>query len=156
MPKRLLSIPHQRQQHRSDCLAACASMVLGALEDSPAIPYSQLLKTLNIKAFGAPSRNILRLATLDGVGVVHRMTDVAGLRQYIEQGIPVIVFVRTTELPYWSVATDHAVVVVGFDEQAVFVHDPYFDEGPIAVSWGDFELAWLEHDYRYAVIYSEK
>ncbi|MEZ4732190.1 MAG: hypothetical protein R3E79_34160 [Caldilineaceae bacterium] len=47
---------------------------------------------------------------------------------------------------------DHAVVVVGFDEQSIYLHDPEFAESPINVSYGDFDLAWLEHDEMYAVL----
>ena len=115
------------------------------------IPYPQLLTLLKIKSFGAPSRNILFLTSLN-LNVTHLTTDMMGLFQYLERGIPVIVFVRTSELPYWSYATDHAVVVVGFDEQVVFLNDPYFENVPIPVSHDDFELAWLEHEYRYAII----
>jgi uncharacterized protein YvpB len=60
--------------------------------------------------------------------------------------------VRTGELPYWTYQTDHAVVVVGFDEGHVYVNDPDRPGAPIAVPVGDFELAWLERDYAYALI----
>jgi len=39
-----------------------------------------------------------------------------------------------------------------YDEQYFYVHDPHLETGPTQVSHGDLELAWLEHDYRYAVI----
>jgi uncharacterized protein YvpB len=54
---------------------------------------------------------------------------------------------------YWTYATDHAVLVVGYDEQAVYINDPAFEQAPQRVSRADFELAWLEFDYRYAVIW---
>ena len=34
----------------------------------------------------------------------------------------------------------------------LYVNDPYRSEAPIAVPRGDFELAWLERDYHYALI----
>jgi hypothetical protein len=34
----------------------------------------------------------------------------------LQEEHPVIVFVRTGELPYWTYSTDHALVVVGYDE----------------------------------------
>jgi predicted double-glycine peptidase len=68
------------------------------------------------------------------------------------QGQPVIVFVRTSELPYWDYGTDHALVVVGCDDDNIYVNDPNFAEAPISVPRGDFELAWLERDYYYALI----
>lgn len=60
--------------------------------------------------------------------------------------------VRTDELPYWNYATDHAVVVVGFIENHVYVNDPAFAAAPIAVPLAAFELAWMNFDYRYAVL----
>jgi uncharacterized protein YvpB len=44
------------------------------------------------------------------------------------------------------------VVVAGYDDDHVYVYDPYFDDAPKAVALGDFMLAWLEMSYRYAVI----
>jgi uncharacterized protein YvpB len=69
-----------------------------------------------------------------------------------QQGQPVIVFVRTGELPYWTYSVDHALVVVGFGDAELYVNDPHFVEAPIAVPQDDFELAWLERDYAYALI----
>jgi hypothetical protein len=46
----------------------------------------------------------------------------------------------------------HAVVVVGFDDQHVFVHDPAQPAGPLAVDMGTFLLAWSRRDFQYSVI----
>ena len=115
------------------------------------IPYSRLLQLLRVKSFGAPASNIRLLEQLS-LTASYRVTNMAGLEGLLASGQPVIVFVRTGELPYWNYQADHALVVVGFDEEHIFVNDPYFDEAPIPVPRGDFELAWLERDYFYAVI----
>jgi uncharacterized protein YvpB len=86
------------------------------------------------------------------LNVVYGKTDMVGLEGMLQQGRPVIVFVRTGELPYWTYSTNHALLVVGYDESRLYVNDPYYSEAHIAVPRGDFELAWLEHDYRYALI----
>jgi ABC-type bacteriocin/lantibiotic exporter with double-glycine peptidase domain len=151
VPKVLLSVPHQLQQSDGDCLAACAAMVLGYL--GRAIEYAQLLRLLDIKPYGAPAGNIRLLANLS-LTVVYSQTDMAGLETMLQQGHPVIVFVRTGELPYWTYNTDHALVVVGYDEDQLYVHDPHRSEAAIAVARDDFELAWLERDYYYALIAS--
>jgi uncharacterized protein YvpB len=70
----------------------------------------------------------------------------------LQEGHPVIVFVRTGELPHWTYSTDHALVVVGYDENLLYVNDPAHPEAPVTVPRGDFELAWLERDYFYALI----
>ena len=151
MPKVLLPITHLKQASEGDCLAACAAMMLAHLGLTP--NYSDLLELLKIRSFSAPASNIRLVAQL-GLSVTYSVTDLNGLIQLLEQGLPVIVFLRTGDLPYWKYSTDHAVVVTGFDSDThqLFVHDPYADEAPIAVSQGDFELAWSERDYHFAII----
>jgi len=142
-------VPHLLQGSDGDCLAACAAMVLAYLDR--AMDYAELLSLLRIKPYGAPAGNISLLASLN-LNVVYSKTDMAGLEAMLQQGHPVIVFVRTGELPYWTYNTDHALVVAGYDESQLYVNDPYYSEAPIAVPRGDFELAWLERDYHYALI----
>ncbi len=151
MPKHLLPIPHHQQQSDGDCLAACAAMVLIHLERG--IEYGRLLHLLKIKSYGAPASNIRLLAQLD-CAVTYGVTDMAGLENMLAQDQPVIVFVRTGELPYWDHNSDHAFVVVGYDENNIYVNDPYFPDAPLTVPRGDFELAWIERDYYYALIIS--
>jgi hypothetical protein len=117
------------------------------------VSYPQLLQLLRIKSFGAPASNI-RLLEQVGLTVTYSVIDVSGLFQLTRDGLPVIVFLRTGGLPYWQHQTDHAVVVIGYDDesQLVYLNDPYFDDAPKAVSQGFFELAWLERDYHYATI----
>lgn len=117
------------------------------------VDYSQLLSLLNIKSFGAPAGNIRNLKQI-GLSVTYSVTDVDGLIRLLQDGVCAIIFLRTGDLPYWQHQTDHAIVVVGYDDedQLIFLNDPYFDEAPIAVPLNDFELAWLERDYHYAVI----
>ena len=151
VPKILLSVPHLLQRSDGDCLAACVAMVLAYLDR--VMDYAALLSLLKIRPHGAPAGNIRLLASLN-LNVVYSKTDMVGLEAMLQQGHPVIVFVRTGELPYWTYSTDHALLVVGYDESQLYVNDPYYSEAPIAVPRGDFELAWLEHDYRYALITS--
>jgi uncharacterized protein YvpB len=101
----------------------------------------------------APAGNIRLVAQL-GMNVTYSVTNLSGLIQQLERGLPVIVFLRTGDLPYWKYNTDHALVVTGYDSEAqqLFVHDPYANEAPIAVPQGDFELAWSERDYHFATI----
>ena len=52
-----LPISHQKQRHRSDCLAACAAMVLNYL--GRPVRYARLMKLLDIRPdLDAPASNI--------------------------------------------------------------------------------------------------
>jgi len=150
VPNTLLPIPHHLQRNDGDCLAACAAMVLDHLGVSA--DYDRLLRLLGVQPYGAPGSRLNNLADL-GVYVRYARGTLDELLDYLARGQPCIVLVRTDQLPYWTCATDHAVLVVGFDEQAVYVNDPAFEQAPQCVPRADFELAWLEFDYRYAVIW---
>jgi ABC-type bacteriocin/lantibiotic exporter with double-glycine peptidase domain len=150
MPAPWLPVSHQRQRHSADCLAACAAMVLDYLKRP--VGYDRLINLLDVTPdLGAPASNIKRLAEL-GVSVTYRSGVWDDLAEHVGQGLPCIAFVHTTHLGYWSQAAQHAVVVVGLDEQRVYLDDPFFDTAPQTVSRLEFELAWDEMDNVYAVI----
>lgn len=145
---RVNGISLHRQTQPADCLAACAAMVLDFLGQLHS--YAELLDLLGIGPYGAPRRNILRLTAL-GLRVDYGEATPGILAAYLKDGQPVIAFVDTRELPYWSESTNHAVVVASLDEEAVLVYDPAFDN-PQVVPREDFELAWLECDNVCALI----
>ena len=145
----LLPVPHHKQAGLSDCLAACASMVLAYMGQP--IPYKRLLTILKVRPQGTPRRNIVLLAS-NTIDVVYREANVSMLAEFIQHDQPVMVFVDTGELPYWSYAAKHALVVVGVQAEHILVNDPAFSEAPIQVPAGDFDLAWLNADYMCAVI----
>lgn len=149
MPKTLLLVPHIPQENDGDCLAACAAMVLQYLQQP--LSYPQIRQLLRVKPYGAPAGNIRYLTQL-GLVVIYSQTDMPGLQDWLDQGHPIMAFVRTGDLPYWDYSTDHAVLVVGYDDEAVFLNDPSEKKAPTVVDKGDFELAWLERDYAYAVV----
>lgn len=113
--------------------------------------YDTILHLLKVRAFGASGQNLKYLSPL-GVTVIYREGSLDELKHHWQNGYPCIVLVRTTELPHWGYATDHAVVVVGMEDQLVFIHDPAFAAAPIAIPLTAFELAWMDFDYRYAVL----
>ncbi len=150
MPAPWLLVSHQKQRHRSDCLAACAAMILGYLGRS--VRYGKLMRLLGITPdLGAPASNVRRLSALN-VCVEYGAGTMDDLVAYLARGVPCIAFVHTVHLGYWPEATRHAVVVVGVDEQQVYLDDPFFDVAPQIVSLLEFQLAWDEMDNTYAVI----
>ena len=115
------------------------------------VTYRRLKNLLKTKSFGTPGHHLLHLTEL-GLQVLYREGSMEELKGHLAKGVPCIALVRTTDLTYWRSTTDHAVVVVGFDEWRIFVNDPAFDNHPITVPLVNFELAWLAFDYRYGCL----
>ncbi|MEM7127712.1 MAG: cysteine peptidase family C39 domain-containing protein [Chloroflexota bacterium] len=150
----LLNLSHQTQKQQSDCLAACAAMLLSALGIK--FRYSHLVRLLKTRYYGTAFEN---LALLESLGVkieIDRSDDfnnIEVLTKSLERGEPLVVAVETSELQtYWTHSTSHAVVVVGIDEQNVLLNDPAFEDAPKIVPINEFLIAWGEQDYRYAIL----
>lgn len=149
MPPIILPVPHIRQHNLGECLAACAAMVCSYLDFS--ITYEQLLKLLRVEWFGTPASNIRELEKLN-VSVTYKQGTLEELHNHLTNNRPCIAFVKTGQLPYWDGDNDHAVVIVGLDDEYIYLNDPDFANAPMQVSHGDFDLAWLERDEFYAVL----
>jgi ABC-type bacteriocin/lantibiotic exporter with double-glycine peptidase domain len=115
------------------------------------VPYERLVELLGTRWFGTPACNIERLEQT-GVAVVVADLSLSDMRRYLQDDLPVIAFVSTADLPYWSEDTDHAVVVVGLDDETVYFNDPNFAQSPQQVPRPAFELAQLRFDHRCAVL----
>jgi ABC-type bacteriocin/lantibiotic exporter with double-glycine peptidase domain len=155
---RLSGISNWRQPVEADCLVACVAMVLNYL----AVPvhYQRLRQLLGTTEAGTPFPRMDRLRAR-GWFVERGRGDIETLWTHLTRGLPVIVAVRTDNLPHWlnrtdiadeEKATDHAVVVVGLDNDTVYVNDPDFDQAPLGIALNEFLLAWSDRDYAYAVI----
>lgn len=146
----ILPVPHLPQRQPTDCLAACAAMILLYLGLTP--NYEQLLKLLRIRPeMGTPAYNVRELEKL-GVRVSYKQGTLVELAEHLAHNRPCLTPVQTGELPHWAAQTKHAVVVRGLDDDDVYVNDPAFTTAPIVVPRGDFDLAWLAQDEYYAVI----
>jgi hypothetical protein len=58
------------------------------------------------------------------VSVETEEKDANWIKHSLDEGYPVIVAVFTEMLPYWESNRSHAVVVVGYDDSAVYLNDP--------------------------------
>ena len=116
--------------------------------------YEDLLKRLRIDSAGAPFRNLRLLESL-GVRVLVEQGELNTLHTHLERGLPPIAFVATQQLSYWNEATGHAVVVVGFDQNQIYLNDPNFPDAPKVISAAEFELAWIDIDQFYALVQLE-
>lgn len=146
----LLSIPHFQQSADGYCLSACARMVLAYLGIKRS--EAQVRKALGAEAWGTPTFAIQRLASAK-LEIIYREWSIAELLSTLTAGQPVIVFVRTGFLGYYSEDFAHALVVVGASpEQQFWVHDSGQPSGPIIVAWDGLLAAWAEFGYRGATL----
>ena len=148
----LLGIKH-RQQTQADCLAACTSMVLEYL--GIVYAYDHLLRILGTTEDGTPFTNLLRLTATLNLSVVYgkEREALTVFERSISIGLPVIVAVQTWPLTYWQlIDTAHAVVVIGLDDENIYLHDPYFAGAPQIVDLDSFLTAWSEWDFEYAIV----
>jgi hypothetical protein len=100
---------------------------------------------------GTPGSRVRRLAsaTLD---VIYRSGQWADLTATLDQGAPPILFVHTSELPYWDRAMAHAVVLVGIEGDEAALNDPGLRQSPVRVPIGDLMLAWDEMSNLYVLL----
>lgn len=146
----ILPVPHLHQPAPGECLPACAAMVLTYL--GVRVNYRQLLRLLQTQVgYGTPFSNIQTLTKMK-VKITYKQGRLDDLWRFLQAGNPVLTPVQTRELPHWVEDVPHAVVVVGMDNQVVYINDPAFPNAPVSVPHGDFDLAWLEHNEYYAVL----
>jgi len=145
----LLNIPHQTQLKDSWCLPACVAMV-SAYYGRP--DYQEnFARWLGTTAIGTPARNVIRLESR-GFRVIYQEGSFQFLSDALQHDIPCIVFLRTGELPYWTVDTAHAVVLAGFEGEQAYLHDPFFPNTPQTIPVDVLMLAWSAFDYAVATL----
>jgi len=114
--------------------------------------YPQLLRLLQIQVFGTWFRNIQFLQSL-GLTISIGYGDIETLEMYLTVGLPIIVYVDTGFLTsYWSESTNHAVLVIGIDDESIYLNDPFFQAAPQVISLNEFLPAWIEQKQLYAVV----
>jgi len=146
----LISLPHYQQSAEGYCLPACARMVLAYL--GLELTEAEVSQTLGAQEFGTPSFAVQQLTALN-VQVTNREWSVAQLLDALRAKAPVLVFVRTAFLDHWTQDVAHAIVIVGaVENRQVWIHDPMWPTGPLAVSWDGLLAAWAEFSYRGAAI----
>src|SRR5262245_11098177 len=132
MAATMLPVPHIPQRKQGECLAACAAMMLNYLGHS--VNYDKLLKLLRVRTdIGAPASIIRQLETL-AVTVIYKQGNWEELQAHLENNRPCMTLVKTSELPYWAEESDHAVIVIGLDDELIYLNDPVFPDAPIQVT----------------------
>ncbi|PIU91614.1 MAG: hypothetical protein COW33_05925 [Anaerolineae bacterium CG17_big_fil_post_rev_8_21_14_2_50_57_27] len=145
MPKQpIIHLPHHQQEHSASCLPACLVMVLSHWGSN--LAEADVRRVLGTKPYsGTHAISLLRLSEL-GFEAWPLDGNVTELQRRVGEGVPVIVFLWTGSLRYWSDSNGvdymHTVVVVGWTEMAVWVHDPVLPSGPTEIEWDEFIEAW--------------
>ena len=153
----MISIPHFPQGHMKSCIPASVRMVLHYLgiERSEA----EISQVLDTQEEGTSLLNVPMLADA-GWGVTATADEISFqvLKENMDQGVPVIVAVETKHLPHWKGMDNclHALVVVGYDNEFVYVNDPKFVDAPQTVTWQDFSAAWAAVGYFGAILKKEE
>jgi ABC-type bacteriocin/lantibiotic exporter with double-glycine peptidase domain len=104
---------------------------------------AELRALLDTQPAGTRAGNLMRLST-SGVEIHLRPSNVNELQQSLASNQPVIVFLQTGPLEYWSMDIFHMAVLVGLDSSAVALHDPCFETAPQTTSLQSFEKAWAQ------------
>jgi ABC-type bacteriocin/lantibiotic exporter with double-glycine peptidase domain len=105
----------------------------------------ELVAILGTQSFGTPISHVNKLLAHQ-YRVELRSFSEEELKNYLLQEIPLIARVWTGMLTYWSEETFHVVVVVGFDDNHLYLNDPAFVTAPQSVTWDSFLAAWAEYD----------
>lgn len=113
--------------------------------------YSQLVDLLRTRSFGTPFRNVKELEK-HGLSVTIAHMDLSDITRQLANGLPVLAGLHTADLSYWSQAVDHGIVVIGADDEFVYVNDPSLEKGRQAIPIVEFELAQLDFDHLSAVL----
>jgi ABC-type bacteriocin/lantibiotic exporter with double-glycine peptidase domain len=149
MPNAWLSVPHYKQEFNYSCLAACARMVLAF--HGYVVAEADLRLLLATRASGTTARHVRALAAF-GFDVELTSTNLAALQSVIADGLPPIVFLDTGVLEYWHTDCARVAVVVGVDDDNVYLNDPFFETSPQQTSRASFLHAWAANTHLAAIL----
>lgn len=146
-------IPNIQQLGDLECLVACSKQVLLHL----GIDRSERWLWNQLQTSTGRSTSFDNLAMLEkSLGLVvemHRYSeDILLFGPYLELGLPILVAVDADIPESWPYYKEHAVVVVGYDDEYVYVNDPAQEETGLAVDLDTFLLVWGRRDYEFAVL----
>lgn len=150
----MIHLRHHQQEHSASCLAACAVMALAHWQVE--LIETEVRRIIRTKPYsGTHPMNLINLGDLGFDAWPYEGTEYE-LRQRIASDEPVIVFLWTGVLQHWAnregVDYLHMVIVVDWNDDVVFVHDPILPNGPIEIAWSEFKDAWQYSRQMMAVI----
>jgi len=111
----------------------------------------QLEAILRTTPGGTTAADIQKIQRL-GLDVNVHPSSLFELYDLLRKGVPCIVFLWTGNLEYWNIACWHTVVVIGFEENIIYVNDPFFSDAPQKADLHNFLNAWALCDFTLATI----
>jgi ABC-type bacteriocin/lantibiotic exporter with double-glycine peptidase domain len=153
MPIGLLAVPHRAQEQPWTCVPACVRMILAYLGDQR--EESEIAGMVGTTPRGTRLADLTDLQSW-GYDVSVIAGDVVTLERLIDGGVPAIISVHTSQLPYcplppWDA---HAVVVIGTSQTGFTVLDPEKPDGGLRVGRGALQRAWGMRRFQMAIIRS--
>lgn len=145
-----LDVPHLRQNEPGWCLPACVAMV-AAYWQQP-VTQADVARWLGTRGGGTPTGRIQQMSRR-GFEVTYNTGSLADLETWLQRQIPPILFIRTGDLPHWTLDTPHAVVLAGLTETEGYLFDPDVETAPVTVPLDALLLAWSPFDYTYATLF---
>jgi ABC-type bacteriocin/lantibiotic exporter with double-glycine peptidase domain len=115
--------------------------------------YNWLARVLQTKTIGTPFHNLANLHSTLGVHVLMAVDgSLFDFDTVLDSGLPIILAVDSNVGNIWPYYENHAVVIVGFNKETVFINNPAVQEAPQEVTLKNFLWAWSRRDYQYAII----
>jgi hypothetical protein len=116
---------------------------------------ADVARWLGTQFVGTPASHIHHMSQR-GFAVTYDTGSLTVLETWLQRQMPLILFLRTGDLPHWSVDTPHAIVLAGFNATTPpsesYLFDPGLETGPSTVSTESLLLAWSHFDYTYAIL----
>ena len=117
-----LNVPHLQQANPGWCLPACVAMVT-AYWQQPLL-QDDVAKWLGTRRIGTVASRVQRLGQRGFDVAYHDFGTLIDLEAWLNQQVPLVLFVNTGEFSYWTIETQHAVVLGGFTGNDAHLFDP--------------------------------
>ena len=140
----LIKKTHYRQQDKAACIPASLRMVISHFDETlaEALSEADLMRLLGTSSTGSLLEHLPHLSQLgfEASSEESSLTELALFLHLFQT--PVIAVLYAGYVEYLQSDSLHAVVIVGIDEEKVYLNDPLRETRPIVLSIDQFNRAW--------------
>lgn len=129
-----MDVPYHPQETDDTCAPACLRMALTFCPPHRSFPEARLSRLCGCNRLGSAADDVFCAARRCGLDA--RWLDDRSIETEVEDtlrtGWPLLAFVELSALSYWNLsdlAGWHAVLIIGLDDEYVYVHDPDSNHG---------------------------